>query len=66
MKPSDKILIAIAVSLAVLSCARKAGEAVAETAIDILLPSDATPCDAPAIATPSDGTPICGDVTEAQ
>lgn len=61
-----KILIALAFAITTLGCGKKAGEAVADSLADTLLPSDVTPCDAPAADTPTDATLLCGDVTAAE
>ena len=64
MNTKDKTLIAIACSLCVLACGKKMGDAAADAVVDVLLPGDVTPCELPAIETPSEGTPICADVTQ--
>ena len=61
-----KILIALAITLTTLACGKKAGEAVADSLAETLLPSDVTPCDSPAADTPTDATLLCGDVTSAE
>ena len=40
-----KILCALALSLTILACGKKAADAIAETAADVLLPSEVTPVD---------------------
>lgn len=61
-----KNLIALAPVIAGLGCGKKYGEAVADSFAENLLPSDVTPCDAPAADTPTDATLLCGDVTAAE
>jgi hypothetical protein len=61
-----KILIALAASLFIIGCGKKAGEAVADALADTLLPADVTPCDAPAADTPADATLLCADATPAE
>ena len=46
-----RILILIAIALAVAACAKKGAGAIADAAVDVLLPSDSTPVDGAAEAT---------------
>lgn len=45
------------------ACAKHVAESVVDAAVDVLLPSDVTACDAPAADTPADATLICADTT---
>jgi hypothetical protein len=58
-----KILLALAASIFILGCGKKAGEAVADTLADTLLPVDVTPVDGAVAGTPTDVTPLATDVT---
>lgn len=46
-----KILCALALSLTILACGKKAADAIADAAVDVLLPSEVTPVDGAAEAT---------------
>lgn len=48
-----RILILIAIALTVAACAKKGADAIADAAVDVLLPSDSTPVDGAAEATAS-------------
>lgn len=59
-----KILFAIAaIALTVAACAKKGADAIVDAAVDVLLPSDATPVDGAVAGTPTDATELSEAVT---